>query len=195
MNGAGYRIRTCGARRTECGTLSLRACPDLLRAAGATRGRTTTFSRRCFTAARPSASELLKSCTVRCAAPPVRGAGKTKSPVGLRTHRAWIQCLRGLSLQSSTPARCARAIRLRLAEMQARQSKSGHRVDVSPDAIRPPAQASSGPRFRIGSEGGRTHDSLTKNSAHAKYEFSESQAALALLAGFATPSGRTFGVA
>src|SRR5258706_4047916 len=96
---------------------------------------------------------------------------------------------RGLALRSSTPARCARAIRLRLAKMQARQSKSGHRIDARPDAIRPPAWASYGPRCRIGSEGGRTHDSLTKNSVHAKDEFSASQAALTALADFATRSG------
>ena len=64
---------------------------------------------------------------------------KTKSPVGYAHSPGLVQCLRGLALRSSTPARCARAIRLRLAEMQARQSKSGHRVDARPDAIRPPA--------------------------------------------------------
>ena len=67
-----------------------------LRAAGATRGQTTTLSRRCFTAARSSASELLKSCTSRCAAAPNGVAGKTKSPVGLRTHRAWNSVVLGV---------------------------------------------------------------------------------------------------
>ena len=112
MNGAGYRIRTCvgiapsawkavaivlsakparsGTRRNVRAEHSSRTCPDLLRAAGATQGQTTTLSRRCFTAARSSASELLKSCTSRCAAPPAGVAEKTKSPVGLRTHRAWF---------------------------------------------------------------------------------------------------------
>src|SRR5260221_5252322 len=69
-----------------------------LRAAGATRGQPTTLARRCFTAARSSASELLKSRTSRCAAAPNGVAGKTKSPVGLRTHRAGTQWFSGSGL-------------------------------------------------------------------------------------------------
>jgi len=65
---------------------------------------------------------------------------RNKKPGGL-AHSPGLELSgsRGLALRSSTPARCARAIRLRLAKMQARQSKSGHRIDARPDAIRPPA--------------------------------------------------------
>ena len=76
--------------------------------------------------------------SVRCRAQ-WRGR-RNKKPGGL-AHSPGLELSgsRGLALRSSTPARCARAIRLRLAKMQARQSKSGHRIDARPDAIRPPA--------------------------------------------------------